>query len=104
LIAVLSTCLLATPVRAEPPAATVQARPASHPWRKIGVGLLIGSGVCLALGATFVGLASQANRDAIANQQYHPSSVDARDRDQIVSGTLFLVGGASLASGLVLLW
>jgi hypothetical protein len=106
LIALSLITLLAAPLRAETGGAvTVQSPPRpSHYWRKYGVGLLIGSGVCLALGATFVGLASKANDDIIADMQYHPSRADDRDRDQIAGSTLLLVGGASLVSGLVLLW
>jgi hypothetical protein len=102
-LALLSTFLMATaPARAESPAVWKPARVPS--WHKAGVGLMIGGGVCLALGATFAGLAAQANNDALAGMKYHPTSDDARSNYQIVDGVFFITGSLALISGLVLLW
>jgi hypothetical protein len=73
-------------------------------WRKAGIGLIIGGGTCLALGAIFIGQAAEAANDALAGMQYHPESDDARINYQIAGGAFFIAGAAATISGLVLLW
>ena len=103
-LALLFTCLFAAaPAGGEASDTAWKPAPVAR-WRKAGIGLLVGGGVCLALGATFAGLAAQANSDALAGMKYHPSSDDARLSYQLADGTFFLAGGAAVVAGLVLLW
>jgi hypothetical protein len=86
-----------------PPAATLTA---SRPlrMRKTAIGLLIGGGACLALGAVFAILASNAAGDAVADMQFHPQSSRDVTSYEVADGAFFLAGGAAVVSGLVLLW
>jgi hypothetical protein len=104
-LALFITCLFATaPARAESSSSAAwKPAPPAH-WHKTGIVLMIGGGVCLAVGATFAGLAAQANSDTLAGMKYHPASDDSRTSYQIVDGTFFITGGVALIAGLVLLW
>ena len=68
------------------------------------IGLLIGSGVCLALGGVFTALAKQANDKATVDMTYHPDQEGKRTDYQIADGFLYGVGVAALTSGVILLW
>jgi hypothetical protein len=103
-LALLGICLaLAAPARGESDATAWKPAPPPR-FRKAAIGLLVGGGACLVLGATFVGLAAKANNDALAGMKYHPDSDDARTNYQIADGVFFFTGGVAMVSGLVLLW
>jgi hypothetical protein len=102
-VALVSVALFASVVaRGESNTAWKPAPPARS--RALALGLLIGGGACLVLGAVFTGLAAQANSDAIAGMKYHPSSEDTRTNYQIAGGAFYIAGGAAAISGVVLLW
>jgi hypothetical protein len=96
--AILLALALAAPARAELP--TVQ-KPASFSYRKLGVGLLIGGAVLVALGGVFVGLAADANSSALDNGQFHPNRAADRDHFQATHTALFTVGAGALVTGLI---
>jgi hypothetical protein len=102
-LALLTLCLVTAVARGESSSTAWKPAP-PHRWRKTGIGLMVAGGTCLVLGAVFTGLAAQANSDALADMKYHPSSEDARTSYQITAGALYLVGGAALVAGVVLLW
>ncbi|HEX4462403.1 MAG TPA: hypothetical protein VIA18_30710 [Polyangia bacterium] len=72
--------------------------------RAASIGLLIGGGVCLALGTVFAGLAYDANKNATANMTYHPNQEDRRTDYQVADGLLFGFGSGAVISGIVLAW
>jgi hypothetical protein len=72
--------------------------------RAAAIGLLIGSGVCLALGTVFVGLAYNANKSATSDMTYHPQQEDKRVDYQVADGLLFGFGAGAAIGGIVLLW
>jgi hypothetical protein len=94
------------PAPAATPAPIARSRPPAHEprLRKAGMGLLIGGGACLALGAIFAGLAQNAYDNALAQGKYHPGADDQRATYQVLDGAFFTAGGLSSIAGLVLLW
>ncbi len=83
---------------------------ATHPYRnnkvrrRVGIGLLIGSGASLLLGLTFVGLAKEANDSVLANHVYDPGAEDRRNAYQITHTVLFTTSAVSFAAGMVLMF
>ncbi len=69
--------------------------------RKVGIGLLIGSGVAAALAIVFVGLAKQANDSATGNNVYDPAAEDRRNAFQATDTALFAVAGVAFMSGML---
>jgi hypothetical protein len=72
--------------------------------RPLGIGLLAASGLCLALGFTFVGLAKSANDDALKNGMYDPTSEDRRTDYQVTDGAFFIAAGVTFFGGIYLVW
>ena len=72
--------------------------------RAASIGLLIGGGVCLALGTVFLGLAYDANKNATANSTYHPQQENRRVDFQVADGLMFGFGAGAVISGAVLAW
>jgi hypothetical protein len=95
---------LAAPAFAEPRPAPLKATEddrTARMHRKIGIGFLAGAVTATALGGLFVGLAKNANDDALANNVYDPSAVDRRNAFQTLEAVTFGLGVGCLATGLV---
>jgi hypothetical protein len=94
--------LLSGPVLAdEVPSVT---KPRMTTLQKAGLGIEVGGGILLALGAGFVGGAKLANDDATRNMTYQPSAEDRRTSFSVASGVCFIVGTSAVISGVYLLW
>jgi hypothetical protein len=103
-IVCLVLCLALARSAAADPMLTAPPERQSQLKRKIGIGLLIGSGVSLALGLLFVGLAKSANDSALANNMYDPSAEDRRNGFQVTQVVFFTLSATSFVSGMVLFW
>jgi hypothetical protein len=105
----LCTMLALTSARAEEPPPRGDWL-ATHPYRntklrrRVGIGLLIGSGASLLLGLTFVGLAKEANDSVLANHVYDPTAEDRRNNYQITQTVFFATSAVSFAAGMVLMF
>ncbi len=104
------TMLALATARADEPQPSSSDWLAKHPYRntklrrRVGVGLLIGSGASLILGLTFVGLAKEANDSALANHVYDPTAEDRRNSYQITQTVFFTTSAVSFAAGMVLMF
>jgi hypothetical protein len=72
--------------------------------RRVGIGLLAGSGLSLALAFTFVGLAKSANDDVLSGDRYHPDQEDRRQAFEGVHAAFFTLSVATFIPGMLLVW